>query len=43
MDWFGIASRYYIAGYYQKEEIAVFVARGKITEAQYQEITGEPL
>ena len=29
-------------GYYTKEQVRVFVERGKITAAQYEEITGEP-
>lgn len=41
MDWFTIIKRHYDAGRYDNAAVAVFVAAGKITEAQYQEITGE--
>lgn len=42
MDWFGIAKRYYEQGRYTKENVKLFVQTGKITPAQYEEITGEP-
>lgn len=38
---FGIVKRYYDRGIYDKEKVAVFVLSGMITEAQYEEITGE--
>lgn len=41
MDWFGLAKRYYDLGIYGTAEVGRFVARGKITEAQYEEITKE--
>lgn len=37
---FKIIKRYYDRGIYSKENVAVFVASGKITEGQYREITG---
>lgn len=36
-----IIKRYYDKGIYTKENVAVFVRAGKITAAQYAEITGE--
>lgn len=33
--------KYYSMGLYTKENVARFVARGTLTEAQYREITGE--
>jgi len=41
MDWFTIIKRHYDAGRYDNQAVAVFVSSGKITEQQYQEITGE--
>lgn len=41
LDYFGTAKRYYDLGYYSKEDIAIFVERGKITAEQYEEITGD--
>ena len=38
---FAIAKRYYDKGIYSNEDIKVFVRTGKLTEAQYKEITGE--
>ena len=38
---FKIVKRYYDKGIYSKENVAVFVASGKITAEQYKEITGE--
>jgi uncharacterized XkdX family phage protein len=40
MDYFAIAKRYY-PKYYTKEDVKIFVKAGKITEAQYKEITGD--
>lgn len=42
MDWFGLVKRYYDSGRYTKENVKVFVAAGKITPEQYEEITGDP-
>jgi uncharacterized XkdX family phage protein len=42
MNWFSLVQRYYNAGYYTKEQVAVFVTSGKITPEQYQQITGDP-
>lgn len=33
--------RYYDLGYYDKDNVAKFVAKGKITPEEYEEITGE--
>lgn len=41
MNWYSFVYRYYKAGYYTKDDVKVFVVAGKITPAQYQEITGE--
>jgi uncharacterized XkdX family phage protein len=38
---FSIIKRYYTLGIYTNENVKVFVRAGKITEAQYQEITGQ--
>jgi len=40
VDWYAIVKRHYDAGRYTDEQVAVFVAAGKITPSQYQEITG---
>jgi len=42
LDWYTIVKRHYDAGRYSKEDVAVFVRAGKITPAQYEQITGEP-
>lgn len=42
MNWFDTVKSYYDRGLYSKEQVAVFVTKGKITPEQYQEITGEP-
>lgn len=34
--------RYYDLGYYDKDDVAKFVAKGKITPEEYELITGEP-
>lgn len=34
--------KYYDRGIYTKEQVAVFVEKGKLTPAQYEEITGDP-
>ena len=33
--------KFYDLGLYSKEQVAAFVAKGKLTAAQYAEITGE--
>ena len=38
---FKIIKRFYDRGIYSAEDVGVFVASGKITEKQYEEITGE--
>ncbi len=40
---FKLIQKYYKLGLYTKENVAKFVARGTLSEAQYQEITGEKL
>lgn len=34
---------FYDLGLYTKAQVAMFVQKGKLTPAEYQEITGEPL
>ena len=34
--------KYYDLGLYTKEQVAMFVEKGKITPEEYEEITGEP-
>lgn len=41
MDWFETIKRYFDAGLYTKEQVAVFVVKGKITAEQYEQITGD--
>lgn len=36
-----VVKRYYDLGIYSKENVAMFVKAGKITEEQYKTITGE--
>ena len=36
-----IVKRYYDKGIYDKDDVKVFVRAGKITEAEYEEITKE--
>ena len=38
---YALVKRYYDLGYYDKDDVAKFVARGKITPKEYEEITGE--
>lgn len=40
MDWFGKVQRYYNKGYYDVEDVKVFVKAKKITAEQFKEITG---
>lgn len=42
MDWFDMIQRFYNSGYWTKEQVAQAVVMEKITEPQYEEITGEP-
>ena len=39
--WYVAAKRYYDMGIYSKEQVALFVVKGRITEAEYEEIVGE--
>jgi len=41
MDWVSFAKYYFDRGIYTKDDVAVFVQKGKITPQQYEEITGE--
>lgn len=41
MDWFKTISDFYNGNYYTDEQVKVFVAKGKITSDQYQQITGQ--
>lgn len=41
MDWVNTVKTYYDGGFYTKEQVAIFVQKGKITPAQYEEITGD--
>jgi uncharacterized XkdX family phage protein len=41
MDYFKLVNDYYSKNYYTKDQVKVFVQREKITEAQYEVITGE--
>jgi uncharacterized XkdX family phage protein len=41
LDWFKLATNDWTI-YQDKNRIAAFVQKGKITECQYEEITGEP-
>jgi uncharacterized XkdX family phage protein len=41
MDWFNMIKDYYNSGYYTKEQVAVFVQKGKLTPVQYEAITGD--
>lgn len=40
MDWFEKVQRYYNKGYYDKDDVRVFVKAKKITAEQFKEITG---
>ncbi|MCP3738825.1 XkdX family protein [Rossellomorea sp. BNER] len=42
MNWYDLVGRYYRAGFYTNDQVKVFVVNQKITEEQYEEITGEP-
>lgn len=41
MDWFSTVKRHFVAGRYNKENVAVFVVGSKITIAEYKTITGD--
>lgn len=41
MDWNAVVKQYYDAGYYTVGQVKVFVAKGKITSDQFQQITGQ--
>ena len=41
MNWFEKIKRYYENGHYTVEEVKIFVKAKKITEVQFEEITGE--
>lgn len=41
LDWYKLIKRYYDGGFYTTEQVHRFTELGKITEAEYQEITGE--
>jgi phage uncharacterized protein, XkdX family len=40
MNWYKMIKRYYDMGKYTNEQMEVFVRGNKITEEQYEEITG---
>ena len=40
MDWFKKVQRYYNKGYYDEDDVRVFVKAKKITAEQFKEITG---
>lgn len=42
MNWFIIVKSNYDARYYTIEQVKVFVIKNKISDEQYQDITGEP-
>lgn len=41
MDWFKTVNNFYKGGQYDKDDVKVFVEKGKITLEQYQQITDE--
>ena len=41
MNWYDFIKRYYGYGSYNDEDVATYVSLGKITEAEYEQITGE--
>ena len=41
MDWYSKIKRFFEGGYWTKQMAAAAVEKGKITEAEYKEITGE--
>lgn len=42
MNWFLTAKRYYDLGYYTDAQVGLFVEAGRITEEEYETITGKP-
>lgn len=42
LDYYSLVKRYYERGYYTTDDVKVFVQAGKITDQQYEEITGKP-
>lgn len=42
INYFELVMDYYNKGYYTKDQVKVFVDRGKITPEQYEVITGDP-
>lgn len=40
--YYKVVKRYYDKGFYDNEDVAVFVRAGKITAEEYELITGEP-
>lgn len=41
MNWFEKVQRYYNWGYYSNENVAMFLKAGKITDKEYEIITGK--
>ena len=41
MEWKPKIKRFYDGGYWTKSQVATAVEKGKITETEYKEITGE--
>lgn len=41
MNWYATIKRYYDKGFYTLNQMRIFVEARKITEEQYEEITGE--
>lgn len=42
MNWYDVIKDYYNKGYYNKQQVAIFVKGGKITYMEYENITGIP-
>lgn len=40
MDWIKICTNYFNDGFYNTSSLKTFVIKGKITESDYQKITG---
>jgi len=41
VDWYKTVKGFYDDGLYTKEQVAMFVVKGKITPQQYKDITGD--
>lgn len=41
MNWYEITKRYYDGGFWDINKVKQVVVKGKITKAQYKEITGQ--